>query len=131
MAKGEGYMSVILASIAAVIAVIWGIAHLIPTRNVVAGFGNLSKDNRLVITQEWIAEGISLIFLGILVGVVTMVGRGSSSVVATVYALAAAMLLIMAVLTALTGARGSVVFFKICPLVMTTAAVLLLASMIL
>ncbi len=124
-------MSVLLASIAAAIAVIWGIAHLVPTRNVVAGFGNLLKDNRLVITQEWIAEGVTLIFLGILVGVVTMIGRVTNPVVATVYGLAAAMLLIMAVLTALTGARGSVVFFKICPLVKTTAAILLLASIFL
>jgi hypothetical protein len=131
MAKGEGHMSIVLASIAAAIATIWGIAHLIPTHNVVIGFGNLSRDNRLVITQEWIAEGFSLIFLGILVGVVTVIGRVSSPVVTAVDALAAAMLLIMAMLTALTGARGSVVFFKICPLVKTTAAVLLLISMIL
>ena len=124
-------MSILLASIAAAIATIWGIAHLIPTHNVVVGFGKLSKDNRLVITQEWIAEGISLIFLGILIGVVTVIGSVSSPVVATVYALVAAMLLIMALLTALTGARGSVVFFKICPLVKTTAAVLLLVSVIL
>ena len=94
----------------------------------VVGFGNLSKDNRLVITQELIAEGISLTFLGILEGVVTVIGRVSSPVVTAVYALVAAMLLIMAALTALTGARGSVVFFKICPFVKTTAAILLLVS---
>jgi hypothetical protein len=39
--------------------------------------------------------------------------------------------MIKTVLTARTGARGSVVFFKICPLVKTTAAVLILVSMIL
>jgi hypothetical protein len=131
MAKGEGHMSLLLASIASAIAVIWGIAHLIPTHNVIVGFGDLSKDNRLVITQEWIAEGVTLIFLGILVGVVTVIGWVSSPVVAIVYTLAAAILLIMTMLTALTGARGSVAFFKICPLLKTVTAVLLLISMIL
>jgi hypothetical protein len=59
---------------------------------------------------------------------VTVIGKVTNPVVAAVYGLAAAMLLAMAALTALTGARGLVVFFKICPLVKTTAAVLLLAS---
>lgn len=121
-------MSVLLAYTAAALTGLWGIAHLIPTHNVVVGFGKLSKDNQLVLTQEWIAEGITLIFLGILTGLVTALGRVTNPVVAAVYGLAAAMLLVMAALTALTGARGSVVFFKICPLVKTAAAVLLLAS---
>jgi hypothetical protein len=124
-------MSTFLASLAAAITTVWGIAHLIPTRNVVAGFGTLSKDNRLVITQEWIAEGITLTFLGGLIGLVTAVDRVSNPVVTAVYGLAAGMLLVMAVLTAVTGARGSVVFFKICPVVKTVAAVLLLASIVL
>ena len=121
-------MSVLLAYTAAALTGLWGIAHLIPTHNVVVGFGKLSKDNQLVLTQEWIAEGITLIFLGILMGLVTELGSVTNPVVAAVYGLAAAMLLVMAALTALTGARGSVVFFKICPLVKTAAAVLLLAS---
>jgi hypothetical protein len=124
-------MSTLLASLAAAITTVWGIAHLIPTGQVVAGFGTLSKDNRLVITQEWIAEGITLTFLGGLIGLVTAVDRVSNPVVTAVYGLAAGMLLVMAVLTAVTGARGSVIFFKICPIVKTLAAVLLLASIVL
>jgi hypothetical protein len=62
---------------------------------------------------------------------VTAVDRVSNPVVTAVYGLAAGMLLVMAVLTAVTGARGSVVFFKICPVVKTVAAVLLLASIVL
>ncbi len=124
-------MSTLLAALAAAITPVWGIAHLLPTRNVVAGFGTLSKDNRLVITQEWIAEGITLTFLGGLIGLVTAVDRVSNPIVTAVYGLAAGMLLVMAILTAVTGARGSVVFFKICPVVKTVAAVLLLASIVL
>jgi hypothetical protein len=123
-------MTTILASLAAAIAIFWGIAHLVPTKRVVAGFSGLSKDNRLVITQEWIAEGITLTFMGVLVGLITAMGQPSDPVVTAVDGLAAGMLLVMAVLTAVTGARGSVVFFKICPIVKTTAAVLLIASIL-
>jgi len=42
----------------------WGIAHLLPTRSVISGFGEISVDNKRIITMEWIVEGISLIFIG-------------------------------------------------------------------
>ena len=45
----------------------WGIAHLFPTKNVVADFGDISEDNRNIITMEWIVEGMALIFIGALV----------------------------------------------------------------
>ena len=44
----------------------WGIAHLFPTRSVVSGFGEISVDNKRIITMEWIVEGIALIFIGYL-----------------------------------------------------------------
>jgi hypothetical protein len=70
-------------------------AHLIPTPAVVAGFGPLSKGNRLVIAQEWIqewiAEGVTMLFLGALVALVTTLGAPSSSIVRGVYGLTAAL----------------------------------------
>ena len=44
-----------------------GIVHNVPTCNVVAGFGPLSKDNWINITMEWVAKGLSLVFYGLLV----------------------------------------------------------------
>lgn len=44
----------------------------------------------------------------------------------TVFRLPAVMFLIMAVLTAFTGARTKVIFFKICPVVKITAAILII-----
>jgi hypothetical protein len=55
----------------------WGVAHLFPTQNVVSGFGDISADNRRIITMEWIIEGISLIFIGVLVALVTYVDRSN------------------------------------------------------
>jgi hypothetical protein len=45
---------------AAALAALWGVAHLLATRSVVSGFGDLTVDNRRIITMEWIVEGVSL-----------------------------------------------------------------------
>jgi hypothetical protein len=45
-----------------------------------------------------------------------------------VYRAAAGLLAALAVLTALTGARTPVIWFKICPVLLSVAAVLLLAA---
>ena len=29
---------------------LWGIAHLVPTKAIVGGFGEISRDNRLILT---------------------------------------------------------------------------------
>jgi len=42
----------------------WGVAHLIPTRNVVEGFGDISADKKHIITMEWIVERLALIIFG-------------------------------------------------------------------
>ena len=110
---------------------IWGIAHIIPTKSVVKGFGAISEDNRRIITMEWIAEGLALCFIGLLVISITITGSSENSVAVNVYRACAGMLIAMAVLTLMTGARTSVLPIRICPFVKTTVAVLfLVASMI-
>jgi hypothetical protein len=51
-----------------------------------------------------------------------------TQVTAIVYRVVAGLLVALAVLTALTGARTPVVWFKVCPVLLATSAVLLLAS---
>jgi hypothetical protein len=63
----EVMFSLTLIYLGAAILFVWGVAHIIPTRNVVAGFGPLSEDNRINITMEWVAEGLALAFVGGLV----------------------------------------------------------------
>ena len=121
-------MAEALAYTGAALTAAWGIAHLVPTRKVVSGFGTVSEDSRLIITMEWVAEGLALLFLGALVALVTLRGSPSYPVTVGVYGLTAGMLVAMATLTAATAARGTVVFFKICPVVKITAALLLVLS---
>ncbi len=110
--------------------VIWGVAHLIPTKAIVKGFGSISEDNKRIIAMESIAEGITLIFLGVLVLLVTIIGSYQNTVSRVVFWACAIMLIVMAMLTALTGARTSILPYKICPFVKTAAAILFILGVL-
>ena len=51
IARDGGAMNEILLYVAAQLTAIWGIAHPFATRGVVAGFGQLTPDNRRIITN--------------------------------------------------------------------------------
>jgi hypothetical protein len=121
----------VLLYIGSGIILIWGIAHIFPTRSVVGGFGELSKDNRLIITMEWVAEGLTLCFLGLLVLLVTAVAGSYSLASLLVYWLSAGMLVALSVLSLFTGARTSIIPVKICPIVKTVVAVLFILGSLL
>src|SRR5262249_44500356 len=97
----------------------------VPTRQVVAGFGPISMDNRRVIVQEWLAEAFTMWGIAAIVIAATAAGGAMTDVRAWVYRVAAALLVALGALTAVPGARAAVVWFKVCPLVMVVAAVLL------
>jgi hypothetical protein len=120
-------MAEVLAYLAAGMTGLWGVAHAIPTRQVIAGLGPMNLDNRRVVLQEWLAEAFTMWGLAVLILVVTVVG-GGPAIVGWVYRVAAGLLLSLAVLTALTGARTPVIWFKICPVLLTTSATLLLVA---
>lgn len=70
-------MADILLYVASAMIGLWGIAHLFATQGVVAGFGELTVDNRRIITMEWIVEGVALVSIGILVvAIATLVVPG-------------------------------------------------------
>lgn len=113
----------------AVIITLWGMAHIVPTKPVVAGFEPLSSDNRRILTMEWVAEGLTLCFIGALTFVVTFVA-GPTALGRVVYWTCAGMLLLLAVWTLMMGGRTSIVQFKICPAVKTVVAALLIGGSI-
>jgi hypothetical protein len=117
-------ISDILLYVGAGVITLWGIAHIIPTKSVVNGFGQISQDNKRIITMEWIAEGLALCFIGLLVLFVTLWGGSQNEASAIVYRTCAAMLVVMAILTASTGARTSILPIKICPAVKIAVAIL-------
>lgn len=70
----------ILLYVGSFIVAFWGIAHIFPTKPVVQDFGDISQDNKRIITMEWVVEGINLIFVGFLVALVTVIAGADNSV---------------------------------------------------
>jgi len=123
-------MNPVFFYLGAAFVTLWGVAHLFPTRNVVADFGDISTDNRNIITMEWIVEGVALIFIGVLVATVTWVDP-TSSVSRAVYWLSVAGLNVLSVVSLLTGFKVNFIPFKLCPLIFTGASVLILLGLLL
>jgi hypothetical protein len=117
-----------LAYVAAVIVALWGLAHAIPTRQVLVGFEPVTADNRRIILQEWLAEAFTMWGICAVVVTTTAVSGAATNVSAWIYRVAAALLVALATLTALTGARTPVIWFKICPFLLTGSAVLLVIA---
>ena len=114
----------ILLYVAAALTGLWGIAHLFATRGVVAGFGELTVDNRRIITMEWIVEGVTLISLAALVAVVTVLDA-TTSVSSAVYALGIATLVVLALVSLFTGFRVAFLPFRLCPFIFGLSAILI------
>ncbi len=118
-------MDLILMYLGSCLTVIWGVEHIYPTKSVVQGFGEISIDNKRIITMEWITEGFALIFIGVLVATATVINP--ANVVSTaVYLISMIMLVAMALLSLFTGFKVSFLPFKLCPFIFTTSAVLIM-----
>jgi hypothetical protein len=114
----------VLLYLAAALTALWGIAHLFPTASVVKGFGEISVDNRNIITMEWINEGATLIFIGSLVAAVTFVDP-LSAVSRAVFLVAVIGLIALSVISLFTGFKVNFIPFKLCPVIFTASAVLI------
>jgi hypothetical protein len=90
----------------------------------VQGFGDISIDNRRIITMEWITEGVALIFIGALVGAVTVVDP-NHEVSTAVYTISVIGLVVLAVVSLFTGFRISFLPFRLCPFIFTLSAALI------
>ncbi len=117
----------ILIYIGAFITLGWGVAHLFPTKNVVREFGELAPDNRRTLTMEWINEGVTLIAIGVLVGLVTLIDR-SAVISRMVYWWAFVTLNVLSVISMFTGARNSFIAFRLCPYIFTSMSFLILTG---
>jgi hypothetical protein len=113
-----------------VLCFIWGIFHLMPTANVVRGFGAISPDNMRVIAMEWINEGLTLIFIGALAVFTALNDKNRSNSAKIVYELVFIMLLCMSVVSIFTGFGVNFLPYKLCPLIfMVSGCLILFGSM--
>jgi hypothetical protein len=109
------------------LTILWGISHLIPTKGVVNDFGDISEDNRHIITMEWIVEGVSLLFIGVLVSIVTAIDP-NSLVSQAVYLVSSIGLIVLAIVALFTGFKVDFFPFKMCPVILTISAILILVG---
>jgi hypothetical protein len=121
----------ILFYIGSITLTAWGIAHLFPTRSVVRGFGDISSDNKRIVYMEWITEGLALIFMGVLVFLLAFLGEPGSSIQKDLFTAIIVMLLTMSVLSLFTGFKINYLPFKLCPLIFTGSALIILLGLIL
>lgn len=118
-------ISNLLLFVGAAAVAFWGAMHIAKTRPVVAGFEPLSQDNRYVLQMEWLVEGVALIFTAVLVAAATLLlGRGTAGA-RLVYGMSIVFLMAMTVVSLLTGAKASLLPYKLCAPIFTTAAVLI------
>ena len=120
-------INIVLLYVGAGLTAIWGIAHLFPTSSVVKGFGEISADNKKIITMEWIVEGVSLIFIGTLVALVTVVNP-LNDVSLAVYACSTICLIVLALVSIFTGFKVKFLPFRLCPFIFTISAALILVG---
>lgn len=112
------------------ITFVWGVAHLFPTKSIVKGFGNISIDNKHIITMEWIIEGIALMFIGIIVIGVTIVDS-TSNVSLFIYFSSILALLILTIVSLYTGYKVNFLPFKLCPFLFSSSAILIFVGYVL
>jgi hypothetical protein len=103
----------------------WGIAHLFPIQSVVRGFGDISIDNKRIITMEWIIEGVSLIFIAVVVSCITYLDY-TSVISRTIYWIVFVMLNTLSTISLFTGFRIGFLPYKLCPVIFTSASILIL-----
>jgi len=124
-------MNTTLLLIGSILIIIWGLAHLFPTQKIVDGFGDISKDNKKIILMEWVAEGLFLCFIGMLVLWVTIfIGIVTPTTLFVIRA-GAAMLIILAIVSFFTIFKTSIVWNKLCGFVKSAVAILFLLGTIL
>ena len=117
----------LLVYIGSFLPVVWGLAHLFPTGNVVRGFGGISIDNKRIITMEWIIEGVTLVFVGTVTALATYVDR-HSAVSMTVYWATFSLLNVLSLISLFTGFRVSFIAFRLCPVIFTGSSLLVVVG---
>lgn len=114
----------------AALPMIWGVAHLFPTKNVVAGFGDISLDNKRIITMEWVSEAAALIFLSAVVFAVTLIDH-TNAISQAVYWLSFIALNTLSVISLSTAFKINFLPYKLCPVFFTSSSILILLGALL
>ncbi|MBV9288631.1 MAG: hypothetical protein JO288_12565 [Hyphomicrobiales bacterium] len=120
----------LLNYIASAVVIGWGVAHIVPTREVVKSLGEAAIDDRRVMEMEWVAEGLALAFIGVSTFVLTVAAGVSDPVAVLAYRMNAAALIVFAAWHYLAGFKTRLLPVKLCPIVLGSAAALIIVATI-
>jgi len=76
--------------------------------------------------MEWINEGFTLIFIGLLVLIPTLLNKENTKTLKTVYISTSFMLFSMAILSLFTGFKIDFLPFQLCPFIFSVSGILIL-----
>ncbi len=117
-------MNQVVLYIGSALTGLWGVAHLFATKGVVEGFGDITADNKRIITMEWIVEGVALISTAVFVAVAASIQPGAV-VSKAVYMVAIGTLIVLAVVSLFTGFKVAFLPFRLCPIIFGVSAALI------
>lgn len=121
-------LGLVLRVVGSVVLIVWGIAHIVPVCSILRGFGEISKENRRVVSSTWIAEGLTLIFVGAIMGLTSYYGNIFADFENLLTQACAGFLLGIALLDVFTKSRNPVLPMKLCPIIVGGAGVLYLVA---
>jgi hypothetical protein len=113
------------------VLLVWGIAHIVPVRSIVRGFGEISADNRRIVVGTWLFEAMGLLFVAALMGLVTCFGLFGGKLERILAMACGGFLLASALLGAFTKVRMKPLPMRLCPWIeAAVGAAFLAASMV-
>lgn len=92
----------ILLLLGAILVISCGSIHIFLTKSIINGFDKMSEENKQITLMEWIVEGLTLYFIGILVLIITFSGLSEEFVSKVFFGASFILLLIMTILSLMT-----------------------------
>lgn len=121
-------MNATLAYGGSILLIIWSIIHLVPTRAVLREFGPLDSDNSRQVIMGWLVEGLTLMFVGVMVLLLLIFKEPDNGATFMVMRIVSAYLLILAFVSYLVGNRTNLLPLKASPLMKCAVAAMYLSA---
>ncbi|MBP7547278.1 MAG: hypothetical protein KA754_04955 [Corallincola sp.] len=121
-------MNQTLAYLGSFLLIIWSIIHLVPTRAVLREFGPLDSDNSRQVIMGWLVEGLTLMFVGVMVLLLLIFKEPDNGATFMVIRIVSAYLLILAFVSYLVGNRTNLLPLKASPLMKCAVAAMYLSA---
>lgn len=121
-------MNVTLAYAGSILLIIWSIIHLVPTRAVLREFGPLDSDNSRQVIMGWLVEGLTLMFVGVMVLLLLIFKEPDNGATFMVMRIVSAYLLVLAFVSYLVGNRTNLLPLRASPLMKCAVAAMYLSA---